>query len=366
MSTSLRFPRAYFRLAMLAAVALIALPIVSCTPKDASSVKGDYDSSAGSVAQAPGTPDLTNKDSTYIGEKACGECHQHADQHAGMGVHVKAFRSNPRSSRQGEVCEACHGPGSKHAKGAWDKSLIIGYTRDWGTPVATQNAMCLTCHQGGQRLNWQRSTHDANGLACSDCHNPMLKNSPTGALVRSSIVQTCYTCHPQQRAEFQRRSHMPLPEGKMSCEDCHNPHGSPTRPLLKADTLNEICYQCHAEKRGPFIWEHAPVRENCGNCHLPHGSNNDKLLISPRPWLCQQCHGAEAAGAHPTNFYTNVNTAESAGIAMASPNAAGQLPPASGVNLNNTQSQRMINRACQNCHSQIHGSNHPAGARWQR
>lgn len=330
------------RWAILVATLLAAVSMVSCTQPTTGGAK--YESASGSTKSTTAV-DLTNKDSVYVGEKVCAQCHAHAEQHAGLGVHVKAFRANPRNSRQGEVCEACHGPGSKHAEGAWDKTLIIGYTRNWGTPVETMNAMCLTCHQGGQRINWVRSIHDTNGLACSDCHNPMVKNSMTGALVRQSIIETCYSCHPQQRAEFQRRSHMPLPEGKMSCEDCHNPHGTPTRPLLKADTINEVCYQCHAEKRGPFLWEHAPVRENCANCHLPHGSNNDKLLITPRPFLCQQCHNNTVG--HMNTFYNYGNTAEGA--------LQGGIP-----------SQRMTNRSCQNCHSQIHGSNHPAGARWQK
>ena len=343
-------PPRRIRLLILAATALAAVLTVSCTQTDPGSVKHE---SRGAAAASTDTVDLTNQDSTYVGEKVCAECHAHADEHAGLGVHVKAFRANPRTSRQSEVCEACHGPGSKHAQETLNHKLIIGFTHDWGTPVPTMNALCLSCHQGGQRINWVRSTHDTNGLACTDCHNPMLKNSLTGALVRNSIVETCYTCHPQQRAEFLKRSHMPVPEGKMSCEDCHNPHGTPTRPLLKADTINEVCYQCHAEKRGPFIWEHAPVRENCSNCHLPHGSNNDKLLITPRPFLCQQCHSQ--TGGHAAAFYNNSQTAESAGIAQSS-----------GITVANFQSQRVIGRDCQNCHSQIHGSNHPAGARFQR
>ncbi len=334
------------RLIVLAALTLSSIFIVSCTPTSPQVAAGTKDETRILEASRQ-TPivEMNMADATYVGEKVCLECHKHAGEHASQGAHVKAFRSNPRSTVQGEVCEACHGPGSKHAAGSWDRSLIIGFTRSWGTPVATQNAQCLNCHQGGQRLYWSRSTHDTNNVACSDCHNPMVKNSVTGNLVRSSIAETCYTCHPQQRAEFQRRSHMPVPEGKMSCEDCHNPHGSPTKPLLKADTVNEVCYSCHAEKRGPFLWEHAPVRENCANCHLPHGSNNDKLLVAPRPFLCQQCHSIPIG--HPNTFYNNSNTAES------------QLQ--GGV-----QSQRIINRSCQNCHSQIHGSNHPAGARWQR
>ena len=99
---------------------------------------------------------------------------------------------------------------------------------------------------------------------------------------------------------------MPLPEGKLSCVDCHNPHGSTTDPLLKANSVNEVCYACHADKRGPFLFEHAPVRENCLNCHNPHGSNFESLLNAPRPMLCQQCH---ATSAHSGALQTRQGTA---------------------------------------------------------
>src|SRR5690606_1579374 len=208
-----------------------------------------------------------------------------------------------------------------------------------------QNGQCLGCHQGGNRLHWPGSIHANNKVGCADCHNPMQKTSAVGLLARKSITETCYQCHQQQRAEFRKRSHMPVPEGKMSCVDCHNPHGSVTQPLLKADSVNDVCYTCHAEKRGPFIWEHAPVRESCLNCHQPHGSNHDKLLQVARPMQCQQCHNPPIG--HPGQFYRNDQTAASA--------LAGGTP-----------SQRVIGRSCQNCHTQIHGSNHPAGARLQR
>ena len=282
---------------------------------------------------------------TYIGEKACIECHGQENSHFKETLHSKVFRLNPKNDVERQVCEACHGPGSLHAKNAEDRNLIIGFTREWGTPVETQTAQCLTCHSGGNRMHWPGSIHAANKLSCSDCHNPMDKLSGQGLLKKASISDVCETCHRQQRSEFMKRSHMPLPEGKMTCVDCHNPHGSVTRPLLKGDSVNETCYTCHAEKRGPFIWEHAPVRENCMNCHLPHGSNNDKLLQVARPMLCQQCHGNQF---HPAAFYNASQMASNIGLAGA---------------VSNT---RVMARSCQNCHSQIHGSNHPSGSRFER
>jgi DmsE family decaheme c-type cytochrome len=117
----------------------------------------------------------------------------------------------------------------------------------------------------------------------------------------------------------------------MDCTGCHNPHGS-TPSLLTKNTLNETCYSCHAEKRGPFVWEHAPARETCANCHTPHGSNQRNLLAGKDPFLCLGCH---SYGGH-INLprYNRVSN-----------------PYGSG---------------CTNCHLSVHGSNHPSGAKLTR
>jgi DmsE family decaheme c-type cytochrome len=147
----------------------------------------------------------------------------------------------------------------------------------------------------------------------------MSRFSANNLLKKPSITETCYTCHQQQRMEFKKKSHMPLPEGKMSCADCHNPHGTSGDRLLKADTVNDLCYSCHAEKRGPFLNEHTPVRQNCLNCHLPHGSNNDM--------------------GHNFRGVTGNNTG--------------------------TYNAQMSARSCQVCHPEIHGTNSPSGSRFR-
>ncbi len=136
------------------------------------------------------------------------------------------------------------------------------------------------------------------------------------------------------RAETWKASHHPIREGKIGCADCHNPHGSSQEGMLRAATVNEQCYQCHAEKRGPFLWEHPPVRENCLNCHTPHGSNHLKLQRTSVPFICQQCH---ANTRHPGTMYDGSFLAGGA-----------------------RASNREFNRACLDCHAAIHGSNHPS------
>ncbi|MCE7901739.1 MAG: DmsE family decaheme c-type cytochrome [Gammaproteobacteria bacterium PRO9] len=276
-------------------------------------------------------------DASPVGQATCSACHALESLHFTHSLHDLALRAG---NDNGPACEACHGPGSAHAEQPGRKGLIIGYTRGSQTPIAVQAGTCLGCHAGGPRNQWQGSVHQRFELSCSDCHNPMAKFSVEGLTARQSATETCATCHRDIRAQFNRRSHMPLPEGQMTCVDCHNPHGSLTAPLLKTATLNETCYQCHAEKRGPFLFEHAPVRDSCVNCHTPHGSNQASLLVAPIPFLCQQCHSHTR---HPNDLLT----ARSLGT---------------GTN----PDERLMGRGCITCHAQVHGSNHPSGARFHR
>jgi len=289
-------------------------------------------------ARATVAPNSQAPDARPVGERTCIACHKLEVEHFTHTLHSLGLHVANHSDPTLPVCEACHGPGSEHAAKPLIKGLIIGYTRDSGTPVATQTKTCLTCHAGGPRDHWLGSVHQRNDLSCSDCHNPMAKFSVEGLMAKSSINDTCAQCHKDIRLQFNRRSHMPLPEGQMSCDDCHNPHGSLTNPLLKTNTVNETCYQCHAEKRGPFLFEHAPVRENCLNCHTPHGSNQSTLLVAPIPFLCQQCH---TNVLHPNDLQTQ---------------------QALGTGLH--PDPRVVGRGCLTCHANIHGSNAPSGARF--
>jgi DmsE family decaheme c-type cytochrome len=274
-------------------------------------------------------------EATYVGAQVCLGCH--AAQAAAFGVTLmgKIFR-NPRNPQERANCETCHGPGSLHVKAGGGRGVggIISFRLDDQTHTADEfNAICLSCHEKGNRVLWRGSTHETRGLACTNCHTIMTNVTPKHQLAQLTEMDTCFQCHKNKRAEIWRSSHMPLREGKMTCSNCHNPHGSYSEALLKETTVNDNCYKCHAEKRGPFLWEHAPVRENCLNCHDPHGSNNDFLLKISRPRLCQQCH-ANLTG-HPGNP-------------------------------RNPKSIYAVNRECQNCHSQHHGSNSPAGSRFIR
>jgi DmsE family decaheme c-type cytochrome len=273
---------------------------------------------------------------TYVGSEVCKACHAPQFETFSQTLMGRIFLKSPRDELEKQACETCHGPGSEHvAKGGGKGVAVIAFRKDSPQSVAEQNAVCLQCHERGLRVFWKGSPHESRDLSCTNCHKIMVKVSDKNQFVKKTEIETCSQCHLQRRAQLMRSSHMPYREGKMTCTDCHNPHGTATEKLIKANSFNEACYACHTEKRGPFLWEHAPVRENCMNCHEPHGSNHDKLLKVARPRLCQRCHVEQA---HPTIPFT----------------PKGFL------------SAFALNRSCQNCHSQIHGSNHPAGVRFQR
>ena len=230
-------------------------------------------------------------------------------------------------------CETCHGPSSTHRKKPkGGDRLLPGITFNSKTPVHKQNEICMACHEGDRGMHWTGSMHDEEEVACADCHVVHAAQDPV--LNKLAQQERCFSCHPRTRSETFRASSHPLRFGEMTCTDCHNPHDSNNDSLLAQSTVNDTCYTCHAEKRGPYLWEHAPVSEDCTLCHNPHGSNHAALLKQRTPLLCQQCH---SPGGHPATAYTT-EVAE-----------------------NSFQQRFLLARSCGNCHSQVHGSNHPSG-----
>jgi DmsE family decaheme c-type cytochrome len=286
-------------------------------------------------AAKPAKP-INPGDATYVGSEVCTGCHAKQSARFGQTVMGKIFLKNPRNAQEKGGCETCHGPGSAHVAAGGGRGVggMISFRQDDPNHNPEEiNAICLSCHEKGRRTLWRGSTHETRNLACTNCHVVMTNVTPKFQLAKLTELDTCSQCHKNLRAQIWRTSHMPIREGKMTCSSCHNPHGTYGEALLNEATVNDGCYKCHAEKRGPFLWEHPPVRESCLNCHDPHGSINDFMLKISRPRLCQQCH-ANITG-HPGNP-------------------------------RNPTSVYAFNRECQNCHSQHHGSNSPSGSRFLR
>lgn len=269
------------------------------------------------------------------GADTCLNCHSDPDV-------LTLFRTkharpdDPRGpfGHGGLQCEACHGPGGAHVKARGRQPAgIVEFGVKTATSVDRQNAPCLGCHRANAAHDWAASAHAASEVPCTACHKLHAAQDPVMQVATQPDV--CGACHQVQHANLMKASHHPLREGKMACTSCHSPHGSTAPASLVKNTVNETCTTCHAEFRGPFLWEHQPVAEDCGNCHQPHGSAQPALLKAPVSFLCQQCH--EAAG-HPSTPLTPLGL------------------PGGGA-----PSPFLVAGGCLNCHSQIHGSNHPSG-----
>ena len=262
----------------------------------------------------------------YVGEATCVSCH---DQHYTGTAH--GLKSNARTPAAQLGCESCHGPGKAHVDAGGDATKIINFKT---LRPQEASAYCVTCHDRGTHALWTGSQHDQRNVGCVTCHSV---HQPKGdhQLKAASEMQMCDTCHQNIVNKQHRFQHMPVREGELTCSSCHNVHGSQNLRLLKVGTtIDESCASCHAEKRGPYLWEHAPVANACVTCHDPHGSNNDRLLVAKLPFLCQRCH---VTSRHPPTVYE-------------------------GFLLNNsTNANKLFGRACTACHQQIHGSNAPSG-----
>jgi DmsE family decaheme c-type cytochrome len=269
--------------------------------------------------------------SGYAGDDTCLTCHEDKTKGYHGSAHNRA--QNPRTPAAGKGCESCHGPGQAHVEGGGDKTKIKNPA---SLTPSEASEVCTTCHNRSNHSEWGGSKHDARNLSCMTCHSVHAPKSEKGQLKGETQVETCIQCHAKEVNKVRKASHMPVREGKMECSSCHNPHGSQNVKMLREGTsITESCATCHAEKRGPFLFEHAVGRENCVTCHDPHGSNNDRMLVAKVPMLCQRCH---IHARHPATIYD-------------------------GTQVKN-RSNRIAGRSCLNCHSMVHGSNHPSSGKY--
>jgi len=291
-------------------------------------------------------------------DAVCTKCHD--ENEAKPLLSIYQTRHGVKADERTPSCQSCHGASEQHVAGgkgvgkASRPSPEVVFktptTQNPTTEPLKQAETCLACHRGGKRLHWDASQHQSRDVPCSACHAVHVKSDPV--LAKSTQPEVCFTCHKTERAQTHRISTHPIDAGLMSCSDCHNPHGTTGPKLLAMNSVNDTCYTCHAEKRGPFLWDHQPVTDDCTNCHTPHGSTNAPLLKARPPWLCQECH----SGDHGAQVNSAANL-QDGGVTTAN----GRFPLA-----NQAARAQMVGRACLNCHVLVHGSNHPAGAKFQR
>ncbi len=266
--------------------------------------------------------DTTTSD--YLGAETCKTCHADEYNSWEKTPHWKTtLDTKGGPSKQG--CESCHGPGGAHVAGGGDITKIFIFKNHSTKEIDNR---CLGCHAGGtEHMNAVNSLHRQNDVSCTSCHSVHHAQTKELLLVKAQ-PQLCYSCHLQQKPQFEMPFHHRVNEGLIQCTDCHNPHGTAgPKQVRTSSSQNIVCFTCHAEKQGPFVFEHGPVKvEGCSSCHTVHGSPNAHLLkVSNINILCLQCHTTSSfSGAPGTPSFHNQST---------------------------------FFQACTTCHVQIHGSN---------
>ncbi len=282
-------------------------------------------------AKSTGSPSQVAPANDYATTAACVTCHEEITKKFTRNPH-QALEVKTDSNWKDRGCESCHGPGQAHIE-AGDGSQIFSFSKP--APIDI-NAKCRSCHARTQAIaGMLNSMHGKNQLACTECHRIHEAMQPIH-LLSANPNQLCTTCHKEITSSFGKPYAHHLREGAISCVDCHLPHqGLGIKPrrssnlqLQNANGNEGPCLKCHTNIRGPFAFEHAPMRlEGCMSCHEPHGSVNPKMLSRNQSrFLCLECHtGSEGVlSSQPPSFH-------------------------------DLRSRRFQN--CTTCHLKIHGSN---------
>jgi DmsE family decaheme c-type cytochrome len=234
----------------------------------------------------------------YVGPEACKTCHEDIYKGFEASPHWKTTLDK-RGGAAKQGCESCHGPAGDHIDDPGDSSKIFSFKNASAQKI---NERCLECHSSGKdHANFSRSAHSENNLSCLSCHSPHHAKTNQFLLVKAQ-PQLCFTCHLNVKPQFSMPFHHRVNEGLVQCSDCHNPHGGfLSKQLRSAAAQDAVCFTCHVDKQGPFVFEHQPVKiEGCVSCHVPHGSPNPHMMKqSNLNLLCLQCHTASSFSAAP-------------------------------------------------------------------
>ena len=270
---------------------------------------------------------------SYVGADTCKTCHEDIFKGLQKTRHWNTVLKT-KEGVEAHSCETCHGPGAAHVEGAGDKTKIFVFKAQ-APEVISQR--CLACHElNREHADFERSAHGSSGVSCISCHSPHFAKEPRKLLVEKQ-PQLCYSCHTEQKADFSKPFRHRVNEGLLKCTECHNVHGSPLARFLRtAEEQDAVCYKCHRNLVGPWVFEHAPMKtQGCTSCHQPHGSTNLRLLtVSYVNVLCLECHTPTATP----------NTRARDSIAPGTPSAP-------------VHNQGGKFQACTICHVFIHGSN---------
>ena len=280
---------------------------------------------APSPTPAPHPPAATPTPAPKAAASSASELPKCADCHTDL---VAAFAKNPHARYShkekapdlNDLCSTCHGDGTKHMESGGDTTLI-------SVPKGAVGAQdCLACHGSGHdpfidgatdslakgiQDSFENSVHaNTEAVNCLTCHSVHHSAPKSTHMIAKAPGELCATCHMTQTASFQNKPYTHrLDRGGMTCLDCHSPHAVKGQTVKMTTQAELPCMNCHAEMRGPFVFDHVTGEGgSCLSCHQPHGSNNPKMLLWARvDQLCLSCHsqtgGPATLGSQPPSFH---------------------------------------------------------------
>ncbi len=250
----------------------------------------------------------------------CADCHEAVAATPATAIHARVA---------GVACQRCHPAADKHMEDGSTEGLIPPRPQD----------LCYACHAG---LACDATHCGKEDYTCDSCH--CVHHGQGRAMIKGDLTRSCESCHKEVKAETALPNHHPVREGKMTCVSCHNPHGNFTMSETTGPEINALCFDCHTDKQGPYVFEHAPVVEDCRICHNAHGSVADHLLVQSEPFLCLQCH--------EFHFHAGLKGAEDPTVAVGGADYANPWGTAGY--------KRAFATKCTQCHTTIHGSDLPS------
>ncbi len=202
-------------------------------------------------------------------------------------------------------CEACHGPGSKHAASANAKDITN--PADWEAKRAQQAMdVCATCHIRGSNVGSGKFT---TGYPAK-VKNTRIIMPPFGALLadwykpgegtwgsngdawgKDATDANFSKKHHQQGFGFIQSAHWTggddskIASNPVFCWDCHDPHskGAEGPQLRVSNDDNTLCLNCHADTGFGDV---ATIQE-----HTQHSYKPDTIGTS----RCSKCHMPKTA-----------------------------------------------------------------------
>ena len=247
----------------------------------------------------------------------CSECHS-TNLHKNYDLAANHYQTT--WTDMNVACEACHGPGSRHAAWAKEKQQEeqISQANRKGLevqfPLFNDKAWQFTAQGNTAKRTGQIGAH-TQIESCARCHSR--RANITDAFEHgkplmdthlvSLLEQGLYHVDGQIQDEvyvYGSFLQSKMYQAGVSCSDCHEPHG-----LKLRETGNALCTRCHRSEHFDTQTHHfhqaGSTGAQCVECHMPLKTymvvdpRRDHSIRVPRPDLsfkldtpnaCNQCH----------------------------------------------------------------------------